>query len=152
MIDLMYLGIVARLKAMADSSGASVIKTFDLWNEQVDFIEEEDPFETPAVFIEFLPIEWKGPSSLLQQADASFKLHIITDYQGSAKDGSSLQGESLERFRISKDITKILTGLTIKDGGSVMTQVRRTGSAPNHNHGEIIEDIDIYSCKLIDKL
>ena len=56
----LYLSLIDRLKKLTDETGEPVIKTFDLWNQQVGFIEQEEVFDTPAIFIEFLPIKWTG--------------------------------------------------------------------------------------------
>ena len=52
MRKFLYLSLMERLKQLTDETGEPVIKTFDLWNEQVSFLEQEEAFETPAVFIE----------------------------------------------------------------------------------------------------
>lgn len=51
---MLYLGLTEALKELRDESGQPLIRHIDLWNEQVEFIEQEEPFDTPAVFIEFL--------------------------------------------------------------------------------------------------
>ena len=38
---------------MAMRSKVPEIKTFDLWNRQVEFMQEDTAFECPALFIEF---------------------------------------------------------------------------------------------------
>lgn len=48
----MYNMICQRLKAI------EVIKHIDLWNNNVAFIEQEDGWERPAVFVEFMPVNW----------------------------------------------------------------------------------------------
>ncbi len=50
---MLYLGLTEALKELRDESGQPLIRHIDLWNEQVEFIEQEEPFDTPAVFIEF---------------------------------------------------------------------------------------------------
>jgi hypothetical protein len=52
MRKFLYLSLMERLKQLTDETGEPVIKTFDLWNEQVSFLEQEEAFETPAVFME----------------------------------------------------------------------------------------------------
>ena len=34
------------------------IKHIDLWNHNVEFLEQEAPWPRPAVFIEFVPFKW----------------------------------------------------------------------------------------------
>ena len=40
--------------------GGGVIKHIDLWNHNVEFIEQEDGWARPAVFVEFCPIRWNA--------------------------------------------------------------------------------------------
>ena len=56
---MLYLGLTERLKELKEENGNPVIRHIDLWNEQVEFIEQEEPFDTPAVFIEFRPVQWR---------------------------------------------------------------------------------------------
>ena len=37
-----------------------IIKHIDLWNHNVEFIEQEENWARPAVFVEFKPIKWAG--------------------------------------------------------------------------------------------
>ena len=39
------------------------VKHVDLWNHNVEFIEQETPWERPAVFVEFGEVVWDGPSA-----------------------------------------------------------------------------------------
>ena len=36
------------------------VRHIDLWNHNVEFIEQEDGWERPAVFVEFCPIRWNA--------------------------------------------------------------------------------------------
>ena len=40
--------------------GGGAIKHIDLWNHNVEFIEQEENWERPAVFVEFCPIRWNA--------------------------------------------------------------------------------------------
>ena len=35
------------------------VKTVDLWNHNVEFIEQEVPWQCPAVFVEYGDLEWR---------------------------------------------------------------------------------------------
>mgnify|MGYP000139404756 CR=1 FL=1 len=54
------------------------IKHVALWNRQVEFIEEENVFDMPAVFIEFGKIKWRSQTGGVQDADLSIGLHVVT--------------------------------------------------------------------------
>ena len=144
---MLYLGLTERLKELKEENGNPVIRHIDLWNEQVEFIEQEEPFDTPAVFIEFRPVQWRTMGGNAQQADVPFRLHVVTKWKGSAKDGSMFQEESLARFNLLDKIDAHLFNFFIKNGSDTVCMTRRTGSSTNHNHEELVEDISDFSCQ-----
>lgn len=85
----LYLSLIERLKQLTDRDGKPVIRTFDLWNEQISFLEQEEPFDAPAVFIEFRPVKWTGGGT--QTADVTLRLHIVTPWKGSSREGGGFQ-------------------------------------------------------------
>lgn len=152
MRKLIYLSLIDRLKRLTDEAGQPALRHFDLWNEQVEFIEQEEPFDTPAVFVEFRPVRWTTLGGLAQQADVDIRLHIVTRWKGSAKDGSVFQTDALERFAMLDRIDNALFNLQGADGGTSFCMFRRTGSSTNHNHDELVEDIADYACKVNERL
>ena len=111
MRHFLYLSLIERLKQLTDPAGEPVIKTFDLWNEQVEFVEQEEVFDTPAVFIEFLPVKWTNLGGGVQRAEATIRLHIVlhgmevpekaTRYNGKALNASICWTASTTIFSIS---------------------------------------------------
>ncbi|MBR2266458.1 MAG: hypothetical protein IJ882_07350, partial [Paludibacteraceae bacterium] len=76
-----YEMLIERLKA----EGGGVIKHIDLWNHNVEFIEQEENWERPAVFVEFLPIQWNAIQPGAEyHAEPLVSLHVVTDWQGSS--------------------------------------------------------------------
>jgi len=144
---MLYLGLTEALKELKDESGQPLIRHIDLWNEQVEFIEQEEPFDTPAVFIEFRPVQWRTLSGTVQQADVPFRLHVVTKWKGSAKDGSMFQEESLERFDLLDKIDAHLFNFFLSARNEAVCMTHRTGSSTNHNHEELVEDISDFSCQ-----
>lgn len=142
----LYLAIIERLKELTDEHGNRLIKHFDLWNMNVEFIELETAFEMPAVFVEFTPIEWKTLGGGVQQANVSLNLHVVTAYSGSAAEGSDFQTDAIAYFDLLDKIHHHLFGLK----GTGFNALKRTGSATNHNHEEIIESIETYETMVID--
>ena len=143
---MLYLGLTERLKELKDGSGKPVIRHIDLWNEQVEFIEQEEPFDTPAVFIEFRPVQWRTLGGTTQQADVPFRLHIVTTWKGSARHGSHFQQDSLERFDLLDKIDAWLFNFGIKEEKESICMTHRIGSSTNHNHEELVEDISDFTC------
>lgn len=142
-----YLAIIERLKTIVDGAGTAKIKHYDLWNMNVEYIDQETVWDMPAVFVEFAPIQWKEAGNGCQQATVTIALHIATPYEGAAADGSIAQSDALGYFELLDDIHKALYGLK----GSGFNALKRVSSQTNHNHEEIIESIETFSCMVIDK-
>ena len=107
----------------------SVVKHVDLWNQNVVFVEQDEPWERPAVFVEFAPIEWKAVQSGVEWTTRSrVILHVVTDWKGAdVFELPNLLHELLEDF-----------------GGAVFGHLHLVESQTNHNHEELVESIEIY--------
>lgn len=110
------------------------VKYVALWNHNVEFIEQETAWERPAVFVEFLPVEWRCVVPGREyHADVHIKLHIVYDC-------CYLEHND---FDLCSEIADAVIGLE----GDSFGPLEPLGSATNHNHEEIIEDIDTYFCE-----
>ena len=145
----LYLSLIERLKQLTDRDGKPVIRTFDLWNEQISFLEQEAPFAAPAVIIEFRPVKWTGGGK--QTADETLRQHIVTPWKGSSREGGGFQQQALERFDLLDRMDRHLFNLSGDDGNISFSLFRRTGSSTNHNHEELVEDVTDFTCKVIDR-
>lgn len=148
MRSFIYTSLMERLKQLKDEAGQPAVKHYDLWNEQVEFIEQEAPFATPAVFVEFRPVQWTTLGGQVQQADLTVRLHIVTPWQGSAAEGSLYQEQSLRRFDLLDRIDDHLWDFAASDGTCSVFLFRRSASHTNHNHGELVEDVTDYTCRV----
>ena len=110
------------------------VKYVALWNHNVEYIEQEQPWERPAVFIEILPLEWRCvvPGHEYHSV-VTLRLHIVYDWSEN----------ELNDFDLESEIAQAVIGLE-GDGFSPLEPV---GSATNHNHEQIVEDIDTYRCE-----
>lgn len=125
------------------------IKHIDLWNHNVEFIEQEENWERPAVFVEFQPIQWNAIQPGAEyRAEPIVHLHVVTDWQGSSASGSAFMEESLAVFDLLEEIHKALTCME----GETFLEFDLVGSSTNHNHDEIIENIETYQCVAIKSL
>lgn len=119
----------------------SVIKHVDLWNNNVEFIEEDEIWARPAVFVEFAPIEWKPMSGRGEYTTRSrLTLHVVTDWKGSASVGSPFQADSLEVFDLLNEIHLLLQDFS----GPAFDHLELVESRTNHNHEEILEMVEVY--------
>ena len=126
----LYSVISERLLALGDG----LIKHVDLWNHNVEFLEQEVCWARPAVFVEFCPVAWKpivrGAS---YRAEAMLKLHVVTDWCGSASSDSPLRDETLDVFELSAQIHRALTGAS----GEGFRRLDLMETQTNHNHEEL---------------
>lgn len=126
-----------------------VVKHIDLWNHNVEFIEQETNWERPAVFVEFCPIRWNAiVEGVEYRAEPLVKLHVVSDWEGAASDGSDFKEEALEVFDLPELLHESLTGLS----GEKFLELDLVESDTNHNHEEIVENIEVYECVAIKRL
>ena len=118
------------------------IKYIDLWNHNVEFIEQEDNCERPAVFVELCPINWEATvAGMRYVTEAKVNLHVVTDWLGSSAANSDQREESLTVFDL---LEKIHTALADVDGEH-FREFDISNSTTNHNHEDILENIETYS-------
>ncbi len=76
---------VLQLRKKAEDSGderfLDEIRHLDMWNRNVEFIQDEMAWDRPAVFVEILPIRWRfvSPGSEYR-CEPEVALHIVTDW------------------------------------------------------------------------
>lgn len=141
----LYQMLCDRLKEV----GGGAIKHIDLWNHNVEFIEQEESWERPAVFVEFRPIRWEAiVSGVEYRAEAEVALHVVTDWAGSVSDGSPFKEESLEVFDLLEEIHAALACME----GETFKEFDLVESDTNHNHEDIVENVEVYQCVAIKSL
>lgn len=121
-------------KEMDADAPERAIKHIDLWNHNVEFIEQEQGWERPAVFVEFQPIQWQAiVTGVEYRAQAVINLHVVTDWT---------EISNIDQFRLLGEMHKLIAGLE----GETFADLDLIGSTTNHNHEEIVENIESYSC------
>lgn len=141
----LYEKLCERLKTV----GGGAIKYIDLWNHNVEFIEQEENWERPAVFVEFQPIQWITIQPGVEyRSKPVVNLHVVTDWHGSSSADSELREKSLEVFDLLEEIHKTLAGME----GETFAEFDLQESITNHNHEELVESIESYSCVFLKSL
>lgn len=126
-----------------------IIPHIDLWNHNVEFIEQEENWARPAVFVEFCPVRWNAiVPGVEYRAEPFVNLHIVTDWAGSVSEGSDFKEEALEVFDLPELIHEKLSCMS----GDTFKVFDLTESRTNHNHEEIVENIEVYSCVAFKRL
>ena len=113
------------------------IAHIDLWNENVTYIEQEETFPLPALFIEFDTIDWQpvkddgcGPCTV---GYGQIRLHLVTEWgENSYNEGFTLLEKTLDA----------LIGLGSYDSDSSYRVTYPTRSYTNHSHMELLENIE----------
>ena len=122
------------------------IKHIDLWNHNVEFIEQEENWERPAVFVEFQPIQWNAIQPGAEyRAEPIVNLHVVTDWQGSSSADSEFREQSLKVF----DLLDVIHLKLSCRNGKTFKLFDLVESRTNHNHEEMIENIETYQCVAI---
>lgn len=120
-----------------------LIKYVDLWNHNVEFLDQEQPWARPAVFVEFTPIQWEVVKPGREyRSKPVVNLHIVTDWGGDSSSGSELEDESLKVLDYSRIIHRALQGLE----GECFSRFDLSETHTNHNHEELLESIEVYKC------
>ena len=170
MIRYLYLALEEKLLAITDEqeNPQPLFKHCDLWNRQVEFLEQETPFETPAVFVEFTNIEWRTLGQHVQEADLTVRFHIVTPWY--ANTASNVQNADVRATALSYlDIPTVLFRQLHGQHGTVAVPVEtqdqeetpsppkvigtfnalvRTSSTVNHNHERFVDSVETYQCHL----
>lgn len=123
------------------------IKFIDLWNEHVVEVATSVPWPLPAVFIEFEQYEVRQLSRWQREADVPVRLHIVTrsvPYAGGAADKRI--DLALSYFDLIDHVNAAMQGLS----GTGFTAFQLTASATNHNHAELMENIERWLTRAVD--
>lgn len=141
-----YLAVSERLLSIEGEP----IKYVDLWNNNVEYIKQETGWPRPAVFVEFRPIMWERMTTRganEYQARVEIRLHIVTDWNGSASSEHSDEArqQTIEALDLSEQIHTALLGLTGEHFGDLEIQATLT----NHNHEELVENVEIYNVTFV---
>ena len=165
MIKTLYLAIEQKLMAIYEDQPAGQIqakptpffKHFDLWNQQVEFLEQETPFNTPAVFVEFDPINWKTTGKKLQETEITVKLHIVTPWYANtpANTPSVQRTQALEYLTIPSRVLKAMQGIIITPEANSKLGFSNTWtreqSIVNHNHEHYVDSVEVYKTHVFDR-
>lgn len=125
----------------------AVIQHFDLWNQQLEYIEEETPFATPAVFVEFLPIAWRHQGQGVRDATIVINLHVVTRRNTPTwNNPSPYDADALNFLDLLDAVNLCLHGFKAQYFGG-LTSVQ---SITDNNYDELMHSIEQYSTMATD--
>ena len=121
----------------ADSS-KNIVPYVDLWNDQVNLLGGGLAFETPAVFVEFEQIDWHQQNIGVRRGEIPVRLHIVTRAVSAHGIHDQRMEEVLATFDLINRINAAMQGLH----GEGFAGFQLTTSATNHNHTELVENVE----------
>lgn len=129
------LAAMQQAKATGGEKINYVFLHFDLWNHNVEFIDQEDQWNTPAVFFDFQDLKYDTGQGV-RRANFVVHLHIVSSvefrYNG--------QDEANSRF----DLLDLPYKLLHFYNGCGLSGVTHLGSQTNNDHEELVESIESF--------
>jgi hypothetical protein len=150
MRKFIYQSIVEKLSQITDAQEQPVIKHFDLWRNQLAGIEEEQPFELPAVLVELRPIMWRHQGNAVREAAVEIALHVLTRQNMPTSNELPYSEESLQFLDFLTDINRSLHGYYKVSDRFIHDSIIATQSTTDNDSYEIRHDIEVFTCHVHD--
>jgi len=150
MRKFIYQSIVQKLQEIQDENETPVIQHFDIWNNNLEYLESEQPFNTPAVFVEFMPIEWRHQGGGVRDAAVTVALHVVTRQNAPTSNELPYAEQSLQFFDILTSINRCLHRYSNKNYDFGHNALTATQSLTDHDCGELRHDIEVFTCHATD--
>lgn len=122
------------------------IRWIDLWHNQVNFLETEHPFPTPAVFLAFRSKAINDIGNKVQDVTLQIDVYLYFETFADTFYGSHNQESALDFLKNLNDIYALLHGTN----GENYSEMRRTDIHPvdTGNAGNLYRQV--FECTLID--
>lgn len=118
----------------APATGEKMVKHIGLWQTSITEAGYEMSFQTPAVFIEFLPASWKTLCGNDQSCEIQLRLHVI-EYSEEKPTEAALHG-----FDLADTIALSLTGQSWEN----QKKFQRIESRTNHESEKIKDCMETF--------
>jgi hypothetical protein len=151
MRKFLYKSIVEKLQGITDGEGQSLIRHFDIWNNNLSYIQDNEPFLCPAVFLEFGRIEWRHQGRGVREAAVEIILHVITQRNAPTSHEQDYEDLSLSFFDLLTGINRRLHGhssfASEYFGHDALTAV---WSVTDHDFDELRHDQEAFVCHVVE--
>jgi hypothetical protein len=142
--DLIYEALLARLKQKATS-----LRTIDWFNQNLlNLVEgEELPYNTPAAFIEFMPIEPVTHGKLKQLEPVTFNVILIDEIlqESGSLATAAERKQSLQLHSVARELQKALVGYCSDAFGTISS----TSTTTDHDFTNINGLVLAFRCLAI---
>lgn len=145
MRKVIYTAIEQALTGIVDADGKRIIRHIDLYNHQLDYAEEEQPFRTPAVLVEFGVIRWQPMPHGVREARVEVSLHVVTDSR------AGRWKKVIEVFELLDTIHARLYGLRCNGRKRTMDILTLEQSVTDTDFDELRDDVETYTCHVTDR-
>ncbi|NPV35092.1 MAG: hypothetical protein HPY80_00330 [Bacteroidales bacterium] len=140
MIEQLYIALADHILSLADADNNKLIKHVDLWNRQIEFIQIEDPFPLPAVFIEFKPIKWHQAADNLD-TPLSVLLHIACKSKHPTYFDNPYLNTATYRFQLLNTLRSHLSNFVVNNTNWNAGNPQLVNIIIDHDHTDISDDI-----------
>lgn len=119
----------------------------DLWHNQVNFLDNEHPFGSPAVFLSFRSLVINDTGTKVQDVQAQVDVYVYYETFLDTFEGAYNQNGALAFLDLFDRVNAVLHG----SFGDTYSSMRRTAFSPVDTGGSGNLYLLQYSCHLIDK-
>lgn len=124
----------ALFEAIKSAMDHTEVEHIDFWNHNLDFLEREDTWPMPALFVEFGAISWEAVTNGIVTGTGEVRLHLVTDWN---------EGGYEAAFALSREVSDCVWNLS----GNFFKLLRPLRTETDHKHEEILDTIDTYSVR-----
>ena len=117
------------LQALTEALTNIGIQHVDVWNHNVEFIDQEQAWHRPAVFVEFGDMQWQYVKEGHRRTRFQLMLHLVCDY--------TEQGDMESQWELSDTVISAIRGISTEDFDISTVESTQT----NHNHEDLIEEV-----------
>lgn len=128
------------------TTNISMVKWLDLWHNQINFLDTEHPFPTPAVFLGFRSNAMQDLGTKVQKVTLQVDVYIYYETFADTYTGAFNQDAALAFLELFDSINQLLHG----SSGTNYSSMRRTAFNPvdTGNAGNLY--LVNYICELVD--
>lgn len=117
------------LQALTEALTNIGILHVDVWNHNVEFIDQEQAWHRPAVFVEFGDMQWQYVKEGHRRTRFQLMLHLVCDY--------TEHGDMESQWELSDTVISAIRGISTEDFDISTVESTQT----NHNHEDLIEEV-----------
>lgn len=121
------------LQALTEALTNIGIQHVDVWNHNVEFIDQEQAWHRPAVFVEFGDMLWEHVKQGERRTKFSLTLHLVCDY--------NTQADILQQWELAEEVSTAVCNLSSDGDGSSFCISALQSTSTNHNHEDLVEEL-----------